>query len=62
MSTGKIDQEIECLEKKIDTLKYRKIIIYEMSKLVNGITPDERQALFEILQDYHDNDGLGWTK
>lgn len=69
MSMSRIDVSIKQLnaniadyQRKIDILNGRKEILERMSQLLETWTMDEKQAMYEILQDMENEGELGWSK
>lgn len=69
MSMSRIDVNIKQLnaniadfQRKIDILNERKEILERMSQLLETWNMDEKQAMYEILQDMENEGELGWSK
>lgn len=62
MTIEKIDKELEVLAQKTSILQHRRMVTEQMLKLVQSISPDDRQALYEILEEESINGNLGWSR
>lgn len=62
MIIEKIDKELEILVQKASVLQYKRMVAEQMLKLVQSISPDDRQALYEILEEESINGNLGWSR
>lgn len=62
MTIEKIDKELEVLAQKTSILQHRRMVTEQMLKLVQSIGPDDRQALYEILEEESINGNLGWSR
>lgn len=61
-SIKQLDAEIANLQKKISVLNERKETVEKMSQLLETWNLDEKQAMFELLQDMDNEGELGWAK
>lgn len=61
-SIKQLNADIASLQKKIDVLNERKEILEKMSQLLETWTLDEKQAMYELLQEIENEGELGWSK
>lgn len=57
-----IDLQIKSLHDKIGFLELKKNKIRAMKDFVDALDTDDRQALYEILEEESRNGNLGWSR